>query len=335
MKRFVASLVLPAFLLACGSGSNPFDDGLQAGQPGTPPVTTPPSGIPGSISSDVTRISFNPATNTLVVEGLTLDNVPFQASYARRANLDRNGYIAFTAQNDALDRHSTSYFGNSNNDGSVRAGVTVTGGPRNRFFGGAFYERDGAYAPPPVTPTTGLVSYAGNYIGLVNLGFNNPGSPRNDLIAAPGGTPAELVPDQAVTVEGRAFINADFADNSIEGNIFDRTIVDGSPGLAAGTVLPSLVLLATNIDADGSFSGTVEYDAVSEGQDAIGNPIGDWGGILGGPNASGLAGAIKLEEFDGINDPLGLEGEEEFGIFVLDQCGQPVEDAVGCAGTNP
>ncbi|MEM6480290.1 MAG: thymidylate synthase [Pseudomonadota bacterium] len=332
MKRIVASFMLPAFLLACGSGSNPFDQGPAAGAPDDAPPTAPPAGIPTSISNDLTQVTFDPATNTLIVDSLTLDNVPLRSVYTRRPGLDRNGYAAFTTQNDALDRHSTSYFGQSNNDQSVRAGVAVTGGPRNRFFGGAFYERDGAYSPPPVTPTTGLVSYAGNYVGLINIDFIDRGGPRDDLIVPPGTTPLELIPGQAITIEGRAFINADFADNAIEGNIFDRSFVDGP---AAGTVLPSLVLISTDIGTDGSFAGTVEYDSVSEGPDAVGTPIGDWGGILGGPNASGLAGAISLREFDGLNNPLGLEGEEEFGIFVLDQCGQPVDDAVGCAGTNP
>ncbi|MEM6577697.1 MAG: thymidylate synthase [Pseudomonadota bacterium] len=332
----MAVLLLPAFLMACGSGSNPFEPDPDPGAPGAgPPGPTTPTGIPDAISGDVTRISLDPVSGNLTVEGLTLDNVPFAATYTPQPNLDRNGYTAFTAQNDALDRHSTSYFGNTNNDGSARAGVTVTGGPRNRFFGGAFYERDGAYTPPPITPTSGLVSYAGNYIGLINIDFNDTGSARNDLIAVPGGTPSELIPGQAVTVEGRVFINTDFADNSIEGNIFNRSVVDGSPSLAANTVLPSLVLINTGIDADGSFSGNVEYEAADfPGDNVIGNPIGDWGGIIGGPNGSGLAGAIRLTEFDGPNDPLGLENEEEFGIFVLDQCGQPVDDAVGCAGAN-
>lgn len=337
MKRFVASLVLPAFLLACGSGSNPFDQGLSGVAPGLPPAPPagPPAGIPASISNDLTQVTFDSATNTLVVDSLTLDNVPLRAVYARRPNLDTNGYLAFTAQNDGLDRHSTAYFGRSNNDQSVRAGVAATGGPRNRFFSGAFYERDGLYTPPPVTPTSGLVSYSGNYVGLINIGFIDRGGARDDLIAPPGGTTIELTPDQAMTVQGNVFINADFADNQIEGNITNRTVVDNTPGLPAGTVLPSLVLISTDINADGSFAGTVEYDAIIVGNEALNNPIGDFGGILGGPNASGLAGAIALNEFDGINDPLGLEGEREFGIFVLDQCGQPVEDTLGCQGTNP
>ena len=350
MNRFVASLVLPAFLLACGGGSNPFE-----GEATTPPPdgggqgVTPPEepGIPEVLSNNVTRLSFDPAAQTLTVEGVGLDEVPFTATYRRRAGLDRNGYQAFTAQDDRLDRHSSAFGKQSGNGADVRAGVVLSGGPRNRFFGGGYYERDGEYTPPDVTPDSGLVSYSGSYVGLVNIGFREgtrdpvtgtweDGANIGDLQPVPDGTPLELVPDQAGIIDGKILINADFADATVEGNIYDRELINPATGQRVFE-LPSVVLIDAPIDDDGNFTGTVEYEQrdPSITTNVIGNRIGDYGGTFGGENASGVAGIVKLDEFDGPNDPLGLENEEEYGVFVLDQCGQPVQDPVGCAGTNP
>ncbi|MFN3210612.1 MAG: thymidylate synthase [Roseovarius sp.] len=351
MNRFLATLVLPAFLLACGGGSNPFDPDPVAPDP-TPPDEENPvtdAGIPEALAGDLTRLNYDPANQTLTVEGITLDEVPFVATYRRRANLDRNGYQAYTAQNDPLDRHYTAYTAQSNNDGAVRGGVVASSGPRNRYFGGGFYERDGAYTPPDVTPTSGMVSYSGAYVGIVNIGARDdgPGS-IDDLADVPATTDPALIPDQAALVDGRIFINADFADGAVEGNIYDRALIDpttgnvailddpANPGTPIPATLPDLVLISTPINDDGTFYSTeVEYDQRGQTSNVIGNSIGQWGGIFGGDNASGVAGTVHLEEFDGPNNPLGLEAEEEYGTFVLDQCGQAVEDTLGCAGTNP
>lgn len=325
MNRFVASLVLPAFLLACGGGSNPFDPDPAAPDPGTgtggdEDNPTTDAGIPTALANDLARVTYDAANQTLSVEGITQDGSPVTIPYRRRPGLDRNGYQAYTFQDDGLDRHVTAYAAEANNNSGVRAGVAVSGGPRNRFFGGGYYERDGAYAPG-----TGQVSYAGNYVGLTN----GAGS-GEDLIGAPAGTDPDLVPSQAAEVTGRVFVNADFADGAVEGNITNRQRVDG------GITLPSVVLINTPIDSDGTFVGQVEYEQADfPGESVTGQSIGSYGGIFGGANASGVAGVIHLEEFDGPNDPLGFENEEEYGVFVLDQCGQPVEDAAGCAGTNP
>lgn len=353
MNRFVASLVLPAFLLACGGGSNPFEPDPDPPAEGEAGEETPEEGgIPDVLANNVTKMAFDPVAETLTVEGVNFDEVPFTATYRRRTGLDRDGYQAFTAQDDPLDRHNTAFAKEANNGSDVRAGVIVSGGPRNRFFGGGYYERDGEYTPPDVAPDSGLVSYSGSYVGLVNVGFRdgtNYGPPRRwedgpnigDLRPVPDGTPVELVPDQAGIIDGKIFINADFADASVEGNIFDRRLVNSNTGQIAETLsgqqilLPSVVMIATPINDDGTFAGDLEYDQRSVNDPVIGTKIGDFGGIFGGTDASGVAGIVKLEEFDGPNNPFGLETEEEYGVFVLDQCGQPVEDTAGCASTNP
>ncbi|MCR9146271.1 MAG: thymidylate synthase [Rhodobacteraceae bacterium] len=347
MNRIVASLVLPAFLLACGGGSNPFEpapeppaEGEGEGEEETPEE----GGIPDALANNVTKLVFDPVAQTLTVEGVNFDEVPFTATYTRSAAFDRNGYQAFTAQNDPLDRHNTAFGKQTNNEANVRAGVALSGGPRNRFFGGGYYDRDGAYTPPEVAPDSGLVSYSGSYVGLVNIGFRDDGpTSQDDLLDVPPGTAGELLPSQAGITEGKVFVNADFADASVEGNIYDRRLVDPTNGQTAiapdgrPLLLPSVVMVSTPISDDGTFEGQMEYDQRHPliTTPVIGTKIGDFGGIFGGTDASGVAGIVKLDEFDGPNNPYGLESEIEYGVFVLDQCGQPVEDTVGCAGTNP
>lgn len=321
MNRFVASLVLPAFLLACGGGSNPFDPDPAAPDP-TPPDEDNPvtdAGIPTALANDLARVTYDAANQTLSVEGITQDGTPVTIPYRRRPGLDRNGYQAYTYQDDGLDRHVTAYAGEANNNSGVRAGVAVSGGPRNRFFGGGYYERDGAYAPGTGGSATRATTSASPMARAAAK-----------TLSAPLGTDPDLVPSQAAEVTGRVFINADFADGAVEGNITNRQRVDG------GIALPSVVLINTPIDSDGTFLGQVEYEQADfPGENVTGQSIGSYGGIFGGANASGVAGVVRLGEFDGPNDPLGFENEEEYGAFVLDQCGQPVEDTVGCAGTNP
>ncbi len=336
MNRFVASFMLPAFLLACGGGSNPFDPatgattggttggstgGTTGGTTGGGTPTGATSGIPEVLANNVTSLSIDPETSNLTVEGVTFDDSTFTASYSRTDSLDRDGYLAYTAQDSALDRHFTGFSRQSTDDG-VRGGVVLSGGPRNAVFGGAYYEQNGDY-----TPATGIVRYTGSYVGLVNIPFRDgtatdgdwtDGANIGDLLPVPDGTDVELVPDQAGIIEADISITADFGQNPmVEGNIFNRRLknpaTDGSV-----LVLPSLVFVGTAIDDNGTFAGDVQYDQ-SVVPDANGAKIGDFGGTFGGQNASGVAGAVKLDEFDGPNDPDGLENEEEYGVFVLDQ----------------
>lgn len=324
MARLLMLFLVLTLAAGCDSdGTNPFDRDDPA-DPGDPDGETPSGDIPETLAGDVTRVRYDPAQNTIVVEGLTLDATPFEAVYSRAPALEANvpGYRVYTAQDDALDRHSTAFAAQSNNSGAVRAGVTVTGGPRNRFFGGTYYERDGGFRPP----AGGLVTYTGRYAGLTNVGGS-----EEDLIPVPVGTNPELIPDQAAEVTGGVVMTADFSDNSIEGNIVNRSLEGTTP-------LPSLVLVRTDIAANGTFFGNVEFDSrhPDSGDNPVGNDIGDYGGIIGGPDGDGLAGSITLSEFDGLGDQLGFENEEEYGIFVLDRCGTPgAADPLGlCASVN-
>ena len=311
-----------ALLVACGN-SNPFTNGGGGTGGGGTGGGTGASGIPAALAGDLKSITYSPGASTITIEGIALDNTPITAVYNRTPALDRPGYQAYAFQDDPLDRHTTAFVAQSGNSGSVRGGVVVTGGNFNRVFSGNYYERDGSYTPPSATtPTSGQVSYAGNYVGLLNGGGDG-----SALLPVPPGTDPAITPTQAGTVTGLIFLNADFADNQVEGAVYNRVWQEGNGG--AGQSLRSVALVSTGIGQDGTFHGTqVEYDGI------IDEDIGDWGGIFGGPNAEGVAGAVVLDEWDGPSDELGIDGELEWGVFVLDQCGTPDANAPVCAAVN-
>ncbi|WP_412506454.1 thymidylate synthase [Roseovarius sp. SYSU LYC5161] len=344
MKHFVAGLMAAALLGGCGGGSNPFEedpaedaqqnggdggeqDNGDDGGDGTVTIDTSVS-VPDGLAGNVSNVTFDAAAETLVVEGLNLDEVPFTAVYNRRPGLDREGYMAFTVQEDPLDRHYTAYAAQSNNSGSVRATTVGSPGPRNRFFEGGHFDRDGGFDRPEISPDSGMVSYAGDYVAVTNIGDIN--GPDLKEIPADVDVADELRVPQALTITGNIFVNADFADNSVEGNIFDRQLVE------TAQELPSVVLLATPIAGNGTFAGDVEYDIGDPRGETDGQfiNVGSYGGVFGGPESDGVAGVVNLEQFDGSGDPLDLSNEREVGIFVLDQCGQAVSDPL-CGAVNP
>jgi hypothetical protein len=290
MKRFWLGCAAVFALSAC-SGGNPFTEDTDTDATGT---------IPEAIAGDLEGITYDPVSQTLTVRGVSLDDTPFESTYRRRPALDRGGYEAYTAQDSSLDQHSTAYVRDIN---GTRAAVVVTGGQFENYFGGVVYGRASEFDPPDVTPTSGQVSYAGNYVGLLN----GPGD-GGDLLPVAPGTPAEARPRQAGEVTGRVLINADFADNVVQGGIFQRVYVD-SPGVA----LSDLALTPADIDpSTGTFTNTVTINLQSRGS---------YGGIFGGQNSEAIAGGLFVQ--DHIE---GIENEEEYGIFVLNQCGTPGAD---------
>ena len=159
MKHLVAGAVMASLLVGCSDG-NPFVDGDT-----TDPGATLPTDIPTTIVNDLGSFTYDPVAQTLTITGLTLEADPINASYSRRPALDRNGYEAYTTQESSLDRHATAYVKEIS---GTRAVVVLTGPQFGTYFGGAAYTRDGAFDPPAVTATTGLASYAGQYVGMLN-----------------------------------------------------------------------------------------------------------------------------------------------------------------------
>lgn len=288
-RHFLAVFALGAALsaLSACSGGNPFE------QPDTPEVG--PVTVPEDIASDLESFSYDPVNQTLTVTGLTLDDTPVASTYRRRPNLDVPGYEAYTQQNGSLDRHVTAYV--RERDGVV-AGIAVTGGQFDSFFGGGTYSRTGGFDPAGNGQTGGVVSYAGEYVGLLNAGTLGP-----DLLPVAPGTPDDIRPRQSAEVTGRIFINADFTDNSVNGRIFQRRIPDIDRDIENVDLAPG------TIAANGSFTGSLDQGTSS---------VGSYAGVFGGPNSSAVGGALRAEGHIGFNSDL-----IEHGAFVLAQCGTP------------
>jgi len=296
MRRFWLGVVATTFLSACGGG-NPWLDPGEDGGGGTVPT------IPEELLGDLDSFTYDPVTQTLIVTGISLDNTPIAAVYTRNAALDVPGYEAYTTQDSSLERHATAYV--QERDG-VRGAIIVTGGQFGQYLGGSAYSRTGAFTPPAVNSAGGLVTYAGDYVGLLNVAGDG-----GDLLLVAPGTPNDVRPSQAAEVTGSVLINADFADNIVNGVVYDRIIVD-----APGTDISdqNIELVPTAILADGTFVG----DA-NQGQ----TNVGSYGGVFGGTGASAVAGTLFAQGH--IN---GLTNVEEYGLFVLSQCGTANADPI-------
>jgi hypothetical protein len=279
--------------------------------------------VPDTLKNNVTTIIYTPAADpanaTLQVAISGLDTTPVLATWERNSDLDQDGFLAFSVQEDALDRFFVGLAGESN-DGSVRATIAADGGQFNKFFSGTIYERTGEFTAPDATgdgPATGQVSYVGFYAGQLNGGGDGA-----ELLAPPASADPSILPTEAGRVTGSAFINANFADNLVNGSIFNRVVVN-----AGGFALGDVVLVATDITSNGTFTGTTELINVV---DVI---TGEYGGVFGGTDAGGVAGAISLTD---VHDGTGelLDDVLERGVFVLNQCGL-TGDVAACAGTAP
>ncbi len=306
MTRLVTAAALLALLAACDDDQPLNFDGET---PTTPPTTPtdgedplnpdelpPVNGVFGPVAGDLDAGSFSTSGGGTLQVSITLDDDVLLQTYTRNAAYDVPGYLAFTTQDDALDRFFTA-FGATSNDGDVQAVLAMDGGQFTKYFGGVTYS-----ATDYTAPSSGLASYAGTYVGMSNFGTRDG--------TLPSGANPDILPERATRVTGDVFINADFTDNTLNGAIYGRTSLDGSP-VGVDTVF----LVPTGINADGSFTGGSENRAQEN--------IGSYSGTFGGTNASGIAGGVFLEEFDE-----GVENEQERGMFVLNQCGTPGEAAI-------
>lgn len=280
----------------------------QIGNPVSPPSvggsTLNPAAPVGTSSStaafgNVTSAVLNSDDGTLAVQ-IELDGNDDLQQYIAAGAL--NGYSRFTIQDDPLDREFVA-FARESDDGLLQAVVVVDGGQFNRTFAG------GAIAQTDFSPVaSGLASYAGDYVGLTNVG---------PLLVTGNGADPAIVPGSTTEITGNVFVNVDFSSNQVNGAVFDR-VYDPS-GLAID--LQNVVLTASEIAGNGQFNGTVEFEDLEE--------IGTFDGALGGSQASSIAGIVSLGE-NFLNEatsggvPVTLfddvEGEIEYGVFVSAQC---------------
>ena len=215
MRKAMTAMAAVFVFTACDG--NPFGSftGTTTTTPPTTP-TTPPSGIPNDIASNLTALTFDATAQTITVEISGLDSTPttvstFNRNLAAEAGLPA-GYLAYTLQEDPLDRFFTAVASESA-DGSVRGGVVSDGGQFNRFFSGVFYERDGSFTPPTSSTSagSGQVSYAGDYVGLDNWSGPVP--------ALPAGTNPSIQMAAPGRVTGQIFFNVNFDDMLVNGSI--------------------------------------------------------------------------------------------------------------------
>ena len=272
--------------------------------------------IPENVAGNLLDVSFTPGSSTITVTGPPLDTTPIPGTFTRNSSLDIPGYVAYSVQEDPLDRMYIALLAESAN-GAVEGGVAIDGGQFGTFFGGAFYRRnDGYTAYVPSQPGQGLVTYTGDYAGLANL--NAPRSGSVDILPLPPGVAdgSGIAPREPDRVVGTVFINADFADNQLNGAIINRRL------LGRGDALLDINLVPTEITADGTFVGAVELDADQTN-------IGTYAGTFGGTEASAIAGTINIENYIEA-----IENEQEYGAFVLMRCGLTGEGAL-CATVDP
>ena len=285
------------------------------------PVTIPPI-----LAKNLQAIAYDETSDSFRITFKSLDTTPTIATWSRRATLDLVGYRAYVVQEDPLDRMFVG-LAKTSTDGSVTAIAAGDGGQFNRVFQGGTYGRTGGFDRPTSTDGagSGQVSYAGTYAAVTNIGAPRPG----EILPVPPNTSGELVPDQPSRVRGDIFINANFTDNSVNGAIYNRVLVE-----ANNFGLQAVILVPTDIEANGTFTGTTERWV---NDDPSMTTTGDYGGVFGGVDSAAVGGVVALTKLYRTDTGALLPNALEQGVFVLQQCGT-AGDAAICsqvAPTNP
>ncbi|GHC54787.1 hypothetical protein [Neogemmobacter tilapiae] len=268
-KQF-AVLAMVSSLAAC-SGDTPGSNG-GGGSSGS-------NMLPSAIKGGVNQASYNAASNSLSVNFDVLDASSVEATFRRASQLDVPGYKAFTLQESKTQRRLTAYF--SEKEG-VTAGIVADGYQFVNHVGGASVQRTGSYSQP----SSGLATYEGRYVGLINAASNNGGN---------------LDPRSPVRVVGVVRINADFTNGAINGGVDNRRVVGPAP-FTTTEDFRFIGLEITKIKSDGSFVGKVT--------DPTGSAIGDYAGLFGGQNAKNVAVGLDFDPGVGGNG-------KEHGVIVI------------------
>jgi hypothetical protein len=301
--------VLPLALAACSADPSGVSDVGSVENPAYEEV-----------AGSVRAVNYDPIDEELILSINGIHGNDSSVTYTRRADLDSTvpGYEVYMQQSTPADRHFTALFAESN-DNRVIAGAVIDGGNNGRYYGGSYYSRQGSNIYSPYTDNSqGEAQYFGTYAGVTNI------DGRGDQLLDASGIPSNLGrPAQADRITGIILLNADFANGGVDGQISNRQLVDDTRGINAQLAANDILLTDGVIAEDGTFTGTAEFETQTN------TPIGHFGGIFGGNQATSVAGTVFLEQFDG---PTGtIEGEQEFGVFVLTRCGAPGA-AAACSG---
>lgn len=302
--RFLAVMALASALAGCTSGA-PFSNPVDPVDPTTP---VNPLAVPTDIAKNLRSITYDPSGGGKLkvnLEGLTASAQT--ATFVRNTTLDIEGYRAFTYQETGLQRTHLALVSDSLR-GTVRTGVVADGGQFNQHYGGGTYSRIDMYRPPAIREgvETGQFSYAGTYAGVFL-----PGEATHPTL------PPGLTPYKPYRVRGDTLINANFANDLVNGGVENRWLLDDSGAridfnadgvVDDGDKLKAIVFRANAIDDNGMFLGDVEILGAPD------SPIGSYGGMFGGVGATDIGGAIV------INPIAGNRGTWEYGVFNLPRC---------------
>jgi len=304
MKRQSGLLIagiLVASLAGCLDTSNPITGGVTV-DPGTTDnggggtggggTTATTSAIPGSLAVNLDAVVYNAGAGTLKIKLTGLDSPDLVGTMTREPTLDLvqvNGapaYQAYSIQETSLNRRYLAYFAQGD---YVMAGAVATEYQFASYFGGTTYDRSSDF----IQPSSGSARYLGRYAGIINYSPNN-------------------YTDRGTLVTGDAFVSVNFAEALLEGAVINRVPIDTVDGTgqvsaafdASNGGLPDLALKVTDLE-NGNFFG----DVIIGDQDK-----GDYGGVIGGPNAEEVAIVLVFAPY---NDPF----VEEYGAMVLPECG--------------
>ena len=356
MYRHFLMLAFAGILASCGAsgggsgsggGDNPLDDGTECTRDNPledceepveeetdPEEEEVEEGVPEELALNLE--SYTMTGNTLSVAFNGLDGTPNEAAYARNTNLDIYNqdnelvYKAFVRQEDSLDRFFLA-LGAVSADSSVSAVAVGDGGQFTQVQQGTGYLRaDGEIFDAPDIgsgPGQGQVSYAGSYGGITNYSTE-----AGDELLPVSGTGQPDRPGQPVVVTGTIFLNVNFADATVNGEIYDRTMIDpdrdmddnrGGTSPAAGDVsVEGVARLLTTIDENGEFFGEVDSDELIIS--------GEYGGIFGGVDSRFVAGTTAFTWSGSA-----FSDVQEVGMFVLTQCGRQGDVDYICDNVAP
>ncbi len=333
MARHILPWLALAGLVACSgpsivksaSSTDGTEEDVQDG--GTETVTIT---VPESLSVNMSSFSYDPNNDSLQIAIQSLDSTATGdaalVTYNRTPTLDTGVYKAYSVQEDALDRIFVALAATSD-DGSVSAVTAADGGQFTKYFAGGLYARSGDYTPPAIGDgaAQGQVSYAGDYAAVTNIAASRDSSTSIALAVDPS-TDSSLIPRQSARVEGTIFLNANFQDNSVNGSIYDRSLLDATDD-DTPISLETVYLLPADIATDGTFLGSTARPDQSE--------TGAYGGIFGGTDANSVAGLVHLEASKVfLADGTAIDNAQEHGLFVLTQCGANNSSAA-CSQTLP
>ncbi|NBT52595.1 MAG: hypothetical protein EBY40_08050 [Marivivens sp.] len=326
MHKFLLTSALLTALAACGgSGTNPFQRAEV--DTGTGTGADEESTLFASINNNLNQVSYNSTNGTLKVDIYALDGPNTLVEYDRTPALDLPGFYAYTYQDDPLDRHFTAFVAQDLAQ-TVEAVVVGDGGQFDAYFAGASFKTLQGFVNPSVSYSeteNGLVSYAGQYVAVTNIA-----SDGQQLLLIPDDydVTEKMAPRQALTIRGDVFVDVSFKENAINGTIRNR-VFGNDPrdqesylAIQDGLVLDEIVLYETSIDESGQFVGTV-FDDIQQS-------IGNYGGVIGGALAQGIAGGTNLD----IGAKIDLPGAMEHGVFILNLCGLTSQDQI-CEIVNP